>query len=114
MKYLSSKKKAWQKGELYNKRVLLDLMPKTVNLMQEVLIPAKTTVPPHAHRATTEVFYVVGGKAIIIVDNKKLAVNEGDVLIVKKGEKHGVITKKQELKLLVLKVNFVPGDSYNK
>ena len=107
--------KEWINGENYKKRILLDNFNKNINLIEDVIVEANGNVPLHYHNFTDEIFYIVKNSAVMIVDNEKFKVSEGDMIYVNKNEKHGFENKNDsELKMLVLKINFQKGDSYLK
>ena len=107
------KNKDWIKGEMYRKRILLDNFNKNINLIEDVIIEANGSIPLHHHDFTDEIFYIVNNSAIMIVDDEKFKVSEGDMIYVNKNEKHGFENKNElELKMIVMKINFHKGDSY--
>jgi quercetin dioxygenase-like cupin family protein len=109
------KNKEWIKGEKYRKRILLDNFTKNINLIEDVIIEANGIIPLHHHDFTDEIFYIVKNSAIMIVNDKRFKVNEGDMIYVNKNEKHSFENKNDsELKMIAMKINFQKGDSYLK
>ncbi len=109
------KNKEWIRGKEYRKRILLDNFSKNINLIEDVIIQAHGRVPLHYHDFTDEIFYIVKNSAVMIIDDEKFKVSEGDMIYVNKNEKHGFENKNDlELKMIVMKINFQKGDSYLK
>ena len=46
---------------------------------------------PHLHRETTEIFLVMSGSAVAVVDGAEVSIGAGDVLILGPGEAHTFI-----------------------
>ncbi len=114
MKFVKSSECKWLTGKHgmdYSKRVLLDDVPKTINLVQDVIVPAGGFVPPHAH-GHAEVFYAVSGEVTMIVDGKELELSPGDTVVVDVREEHSFKnTGANEFRMLVLKANFTPDEA---
>jgi mannose-6-phosphate isomerase-like protein (cupin superfamily) len=109
------KNKEWVKGEKYRKKILLDNFSKNINLIEDVIVEVNGNIPLHYHKFTDEIFYIIKNSAVMIIDDKKFKVNEGDMIYVNKNEKHGFENKNDsELKMIVMKINFRKGDSYLK
>ncbi len=86
-----------------------------VELVEEAVVEPGGKIPLHSHEFTSEFFYIASGKALMLVNGKELAVEQGDFVFVDKGEEHGFENaSKEELKLLVLKQDFREGDSFLK
>jgi len=102
-------------GKSYYKRVLESSFNGRVELVEEAVVEPGGKIPLHSHEFTSEFFYIASGKALMLVNGKELAVEQGDFVFVDKGEEHGFENaSKEELKLLVLKQDFREGDSFLK
>lgn len=113
MKYLDGNEDKWIKGENYQKRILLDNVSKNLNIIEDVVVKPHGKVPAHAHNYTSEIFYIVSGKAIMIVDDKEFEVKHKDTVFIDKNESHGFRNESdEELKMFVLKIDYKKGDSY--
>ncbi|MCD6522877.1 MAG: cupin domain-containing protein [Candidatus Diapherotrites archaeon] len=101
------------KGEMkYKKRILMENVPPSVNLIEDVVIPPGGKIPSHAHKATTELFYITSGKARMKVQNKEFEVNPKDMVLVEVGESHSFINNSDEdFEMIVLKINFRKDDA---
>ncbi len=95
----------------YQKRVLLENIPPSVNLIQYVIIPPGGRIPPHAHHYTSEIFYITRGNVRAEIEGKVFELSERDLLFVDVGEKHSFTNLSNEsLEMLVLKINFRRDD----
>ena len=113
MKYLNGNEDKWIKGESYRKRILLDNASKNLNIIEDVVVNPHGKVPIHKHDSTNEIFYIVSGKAVMIVDDKEFEVKHRDIIFVDKNEKHEFRNESdEELKMFVLKIDYIKGDSY--
>ncbi len=114
MKFIKATDGKWLHGKHgmnYSKKVLLDDVPKTINLVQDVIVPAGGFVPPHAH-GHAEVFYAVSGSVTMLVAGEELELSLGDVVVVDAEEEHSFKnTFSGEFRMLVLKANFTPDEA---
>jgi len=46
------------------------------------------TQEPHLHKATTEIYLIASGSAVITVEGQRIRLEKGDVIIVEPGEAH--------------------------
>ena len=84
-------------------------------MIEDIIVEAKGEIPMHEHNLTDEIFYIIENSAIMIVDDQRFKVKEGDMIYVEKNEKHGFKNESnKELKIIVMKINFQKGDSYLK
>ena len=113
MKYLNGNEDKWIKGKSYQKRILLSNATKNLNIIEDVIVHPHGEVPVHAHDYASEIFYIVSGKAIMIVGNKEFEVKHRDTIFIDKKEPHGFRNESdEELKMYVLKIDYKKGDSY--
>ena len=107
------KTKQWICGNNYKKRILLENLKEKINLIEDIIIEPKSIIPQHKHNVTDEIFYIMGNSAVMIVENKEFKVNPGDVIYIEKNEEHGFRNESsKEFKMIVLKMNYIKGDSY--
>jgi|GEM_PF-6562549 len=113
MKYLDGNKDNWIKGQSYQKRILLSNATKNLNIIEDVVVHPHGKVPVHAHDYANEIFYIVSGKAIMIVGDKEFEVKHRDTIFIDKKEPHGFRNESgEELRMYVLKIDYKKGDSY--
>jgi len=115
MKIIKNSKDKWIKGtgEMnYQKRILMDNIPPSVNLIQDVIIPAGGKIPPHAHKQTAEIFYITKGKIWMTVGEKEFELSEKDMVFINVGEEHSFRNNSDEnLEMITLKINFKKDDA---
>lgn len=101
----------YQKG--YKKKILLDKIPGRIQSIQIGKFKPGTFFPPHYHKKTYEIFYILSGNAIINIGNKKYKCKPGKILICKPKQIHSIINKsKSEFSLLTFKINSSKKDFY--
>ena len=113
MKYFNNQEGKWIPGKSYRKKVLLENIKGKINIVQDVIIEPFGEIPPHKHRFTDEVFYIIKGELIFKTEKESIQLGPGDLIFVDKEESHSFINKsQQEARLICLKINYKEGDSY--
>lgn len=79
----------------WNPRVIAEL-----NEQQVKIVKVKGEFVWHDHKNEDELFYVLKGKLIIEFRNKKVEVNEGEIIVIPKGVEHRPIAKDEVWMLL--------------
>ena len=72
----------------WNPRVIAEL-----NEQQVKIVKVKGEFVWHDHKNEDELFYILKGKLIIEFRDKKVEVNEGEIIVVPKGVEHRPIAK---------------------
>lgn len=114
MKIVKSKEKDWIKTDGYFKKILLteDDLKSPGNLVQIVKAEKGTSIKPHHHNKTSELFYILKGNGVLFVGDNKQRRKEGDIIFCEAGETHGVINDTdEEFIWLVFKINFTKNDT---
>jgi len=108
------KAKKWIDKGSYSKLILLNKKDLKSNLLLQIVkVKPKSKINPHYHKKTKEVFFILKGKATLLLKNKKIKAKPGDFFVCKPGNMHGVINhSKKEFLILVLKINPKERDSY--
>lgn len=76
------------------------------HLLQVVTIPSKTKQRVHYHQVQTEVFYILEGECLIIINNQEFQAKPEDAFICEPGDKHHLWNKTdKDFKLVVFKIN---------
>jgi len=113
MRIIRDSENNWIEGKEdlnYKKKVLIENIPKSINLIQRVIIPKKGKIPIHAHKQTSEVFYICNG-FLKILGKEETILKKGDIVFVEKEEDHGFINDgNEDIEMLVFKINFEKGD----
>jgi quercetin dioxygenase-like cupin family protein len=114
MKIVSLDPGGWQEGRGYHKSRLLSAgdLNQPGALLQMVVVPPGSEVPPHAHRTSIEVYVVRRGECELDVDGQTYTMRPGDVVLMEPGEVHALANRGDEpFELLVFKTNAVEGDT---
>ena len=69
-----------------------------------VEFPVGSTAGPHQHIGNDEWFYVLEGKAEIIVDNKRHSLKKGDIVLTKDGSYHDIVNVTKKLIFLAIEI----------
>lgn len=74
------------------KRVFIrnHVLPNITNISQAILKPNQI-VSAHVHQDMYEVFYIIDGEGLMIINGKKIALNKGCFIAVEPGEEHSII-----------------------
>lgn len=80
-----------------------------IYLVQGVM-PKGSNVPEHIHEKEDEIFHVLEGKVELIVGDKTLEGNVGDIIYLPRGIKHGIKTKGDETAKVLNYV--IPGKNF--
>lgn len=92
----------------YSKRVIFNVneLPERGHILQVVTIPPKTKQQPHYHNKQTEIFYILEGECLIIINNQEFLAKPGDAFVCDPGDIHNLWNKSdEEFKLAVFKIN---------
>ncbi len=72
-----------------------------------------TSVEPHYHKKTIEIFYVQSGIGIIILNNKEFQCKPGDFFLCEPGDVHEFVNDTdEEFIILIFKTNETEEDIY--
>lgn len=99
--------------EDYSKRIIFkpEDFTQPGHLLQVVTVPPRTNMRVHWHNKQTEVYYIIEGEGLIILDGKKYEAKVNDAFIVRPGVKHKVWNKSGKLfKQVVFKIDYPAGD----
>ena len=114
MKTIHSEGDDWQAGRGYRKRRLLsaDELRQPGALLQVVVVPPGSHIPPHSHATSVEVYVVRRGMCELVVNGEQREMQPGDVLLMEPGDVHELTNHGAEaFELLVFKTNAAPGDT---
>ncbi len=97
----------------YRKKIIFSLedFQEKGHLLQIVTIPPQTKQRLHSHNKQTEVFYILEGKTIIMINGMDYDAKPGDAFICSPGDVHNLWNKSdKDFKLLVFKINLPEND----
>lgn len=104
----------WQEGRGYRKRRLLsaEALRQPGALLQVVVVPPGSHIPPHGHATSVEVYVVRRGVCELIVNGARHEMRPGDIILMEPGDVHELTNHGEEaFELLVFKTNAAPGDT---
>jgi quercetin dioxygenase-like cupin family protein len=113
MKIISLNPDSWQQGRGYRKNRLLSAseLKQPGALLQLVSVPPGSSIPPHAHHASIEVYVVTRGECLLEVNDQTIDMWPGDIILMEPGDVHALTNRGQEpFELLVFKTNATEGD----
>lgn len=67
-------------------------------------IPVGATAGLHKHKDTDEIFYILEGKATIVIDGESHEINKEDIVLTLIGSSHDIINVKKKLKFIVVEI----------
>jgi len=108
MKYKSSSEGNEIVLKDYRKKIIFSLNDflEKGHLLQIVTMSANTKQRLHSHNKQTEIFYILEGEAVIIINGVDYPAKAGDAFICTSGDIHNLWNKSnKEFKLLVFKIN---------
>jgi quercetin dioxygenase-like cupin family protein len=117
MKYIKPEEKEWEDKEAYSKKILFteDDLKSRGNIVQVVKFLARSSVKPHYHKQTKEIFYILKEGGIIFIDNKQFRAKNWETLLCEPGEIHAMINDTdEEFRILVFKINAKENDFFDK
>ena len=97
-----SEERSYSKPWRYERSIIYLPDDKSVEFVEINMKPHQET-KPHYHKTVTEHFYIVGGSAKFIINDKEYNVSEGDFLVIKPLEKHKIIAGDEGVKILAIK-----------
>ncbi|MFO7661550.1 MAG: cupin domain-containing protein [Chloroflexota bacterium] len=113
MKIISLNPDTWQAGRGYRKNRLLSAseLKQPGALLQLVSVPPGSSIPPHAHHTSIEVYVVTRGECVLEVDGRTSVMRPGDIILMEPGDVHALANRGEEpFELLVFKTNATEGD----
>lgn len=79
--------------------------------LQIVIIPPHTKQRLHTHAIQTEVYYILEGECLIVINTQEFFARPGDVFMTHPGDIHNLWNKSDnEFKLIVFKINYPLND----
>ncbi len=85
------------------KRVLLEDVGG-LRRLSHIVLPAGSRASLHSHRDLYEVFYIVRGRIVFVIDGKECELTHGTVLAVEPGEAHEIKNVPEECEMVYVHV----------
>ena len=71
--------------------------------VRELVLHPQSSIGIHEHAGDEEIYYIVSGEGIMVVDDEREKVVPGDVILTKSGSRHGLINESdRDLKIFVV------------
>ena len=81
------------------------------NFMHDDSVEPGASIGQHVHNGTEEIYYLLEGNGIMIMDGEEISMSKGDVSLVKSGHSHGLVnTGDLPMRLLVIECGKKPCD----
>ena len=75
----------------FTRRTLLDGVPGSVfKYVRDITVPVGSTIGEHPHRGDDEVYFVISGTGIMLVDGEERPVGPGTAVLTLSGSAHGI------------------------
>lgn len=113
MKIVTLDPSAWTEGRGYRKNRLLsaDDLNQPGALVQIVTVPPGSSIPPHLHQTSVEVYVVRSGECELNVDGEIWVMRPGDIILMEPGDVHALANHgTMPFEVLVFKTNATEGD----
>ena len=83
--------------------------------LAHVVLQPKTTSSPHYHNTSEETYYVLRGKARMIIDNNEFTLSPGEACLIMPGETHQIFNDgNKDLEFLAICAPaWTPEDSFS-
>ena len=114
MKTISIDDEGWQEGRGYRKRRLLsaEALRQAGALLQVVVVPPGSHIPPHRHATSVEVYVVTRGVCELVVIGQGYEMRRGDIILMEPGDVHELTNRGEAVfELLVFKTNATAADT---
>ncbi len=66
--------------------------------------PVGSTAGLHQHKGNDEWFYILEGKAEIVIDNKRHTLRKGDIVLTKDGSYHDIVNVTKKLIFIAIEI----------
>ncbi len=71
--------------------------------VRELVLKAHSSIGIHDHHGDEEIYYIVSGQGVMIVDDEKRDVKPGDAVLTSSGSSHGLLNESdKDLKIFVV------------
>ena len=77
-------------GEYFVRTFLTGEFNSSLKYVRELMLEPGSSVGIHKHKDDEEVYYVICGNGIMVVDGEEKVVGEGDIVLTKTGSYHGL------------------------
>lgn len=67
-------------------------------------LPRNSTIGNHLHHDSDEFYFILGGEAIINIDEKEKVIKKGDVVLTRSGSSHSIYNVTKKLKFIAIEI----------
>ncbi|MBN1671008.1 MAG: cupin domain-containing protein [Kiritimatiellae bacterium] len=76
-----------------------------IRFMHDDILEPGATIGEHPHEGTEEIYFVVEGQGMMVMDGRRFPIGPGDVSLVERGHTHGIVNSDEApMRLLVIGV----------
>ena len=77
-------------GEYFVRTLFTDEFNSSLKYMRELVLEHGSSIGMHPHNGDEEVYYVISGTGLMIVDDEEMKITAGDAVLTKSGSSHGL------------------------
>lgn len=96
------------KGEIVFREIFgKSVFKSKLSFFHETVIKPNSTIGNHLHTDNEEIYYVLEGEGVMIIDDERVKVKPGDATIVHGGSSHGLENNtSKNLKIIVFECSY--------
>ena len=81
----------------FSRRTLIDRVPGSAfKYVRDITLPAGSIVATHPHQGEDEVFFIISGSGVMVVDGEERVVGPGSAVLTLSGSAHGIRNESAE------------------
>jgi mannose-6-phosphate isomerase-like protein (cupin superfamily) len=90
-------------GQFFVRTLLNDVPGSSFKYVRDIILFPGSSIGEHPHLGDDEIYFVISGNAIMMVDGEQRAVGPGSVVLTRSGSRHGLRNAgTEELRLFVV------------
>jgi mannose-6-phosphate isomerase-like protein (cupin superfamily) len=78
------------RGEYFVRTLLTSEFKSAVKYMRDLTLKAGSSIGTHPHATDEELYFIVAGRGVMVVDGEECVVGPGDVVLTHPGSSHGL------------------------
>ena len=91
------------KGSVFRRTLLNDVPDSVFKYVRDIVVPTGTIIAEHTHTGDNEIYFVISGSGIMVVDGEECVLSPGAVALTLSGSTHGIRNEAPEkLRILVV------------
>ncbi len=97
-------------GPFFRRTLLHDVPGSTFKYVRDITIPNGTIIAEHTHIDDDEVYFIISGTGVIVVDGEERIIGPGSAVLTLSGSSHGIRNESPEdLRIFVACARSVPS-----